>query len=55
MAWHFSITANRIREVMNPPLEVLIALNKEDNLQAILVAQLLLFSLCSGLHNARRI
>lgn len=43
MAWLFSIDANRIREVMNCPLEVLIPLNKEDNLQAILATQPLLF------------
>lgn len=44
MAWHFSITANRITEVMNCPLEVLISLNKEDSLQAILAARALLYT-----------
>lgn len=44
MAWHLSITTNRIREVMICPLEVLIPLNKEGNLQAIFAAQPLLFT-----------
>lgn len=44
MAWHLSITTNRIREVMICPLEVLIPLNKEGNLQAVLAAQPLLFT-----------
>lgn len=43
-AQHFSIIANRIREVMNCPLEVLRPLNKEDNLQATVATQPLLFT-----------
>lgn len=43
IAWHFSITANRIREATNCPLEILIPLNKEDNLQATLATQPSLF------------